>query len=150
MRTLKQLAWSILLVLPVGALADEVYRSVDENGQVVYSDRPDLARSTELVVVNTSAPAAPGSPTLPGRPAEAANSGEESAPTMLIPREGTPEEIAEDRARNCDYARQMQEAYSQAHRLFNTGPDGERVYLTDEELTAARAKAESDVATWCG
>ena len=29
------------------------------------------------------------------------------------------------------------------------GPDGERVYLTDEELTAARTKAESDVAAWC-
>ena len=147
MLTLKQLAWSILLVLPLSAFADEVYRSIDENGQVVYSDRPDTLSVAELVVINTNAPRAPAGSPLAGRAGEEDES--EEQPTALIPREGTPEEIAEDRARNCNYARQMQETYSISHRLFRTGADGEREYLTDNELAAARTKAESDVATWC-
>ena len=48
-----------------------------------------------------------------------------------------------------NYARQMLDRYSTAHRLYRNGPDGERIYLSDAELAAARTKAESDVATWC-
>ena len=147
-RTVKRLIWSFLLLLPCGVIADEVYRSVDENGQVVYSDRPDMQTVAELIVVeNNPSNPVPGT-NAAGRPADSENESEEE-PTLLIPREGTPEEIAADRTRNCDYARQMQEAYSQAHRLFREGPDGEREYLSDDELTEARTKAESDVATWC-
>lgn len=145
---MKPLIWSVLLVLPVTALAAEIYRSVDANGRVVYSDLPDGA--AERVTVNVPTPAAADRPAAPR--AEASESPSEAAarpPGAQIPRPSTPEEIAADRARNCEYALQMQATYSTAHRLFRTGPDGERVYLSDDELSQARTKAESDVATWC-
>lgn len=145
---MKPLVWSVLLVLPVGALGAEIYRSVGENGEVIYSDLPTA--SAERVTVNV-----PGTGRSTDRAASQSDSSEgarEAAgnpPGAQIPRPSTPEEIAADRAKNCEYARQMQATYSTAHRLYRNGPDGERVYLSDAELAAARTKAESDVATWC-
>ena len=149
---MKPLVWSLLLVLPVGALGAEIYRSVGENGEVVYSDLPSRTGEGEPVTVNV--PAAGRSAASQSTSSRSETS--ESAPGTLgptlnaqVPRESTPEEIAEDRERNCGYARQMLERYSTAHRLYRNGPDGERVYLSDAELAAARTKAESDVAAWC-
>jgi hypothetical protein len=146
--TVKRLIWSILLILPLGAFGAEVYRSIDENGLVVYSDRP--SSDAEKVEVNTRRPVAPAPSS--SEAAEEDNAAATDANSPLgaqIPRESTPEEIAADRARNCNYARQMATTYSTAHRLYRNGPTGERVYLSDAELQQARDKAQSDVATWC-
>lgn len=137
---MKRLVWSILLVLPLGATAD-IYRSVDENGQVVYSDRP--SSDAERITVSAAPAFAPA--------AEAAPAGEDEDSTVFaeVPREPTPEELAEDRTRNCEYSRQMLESYTTSHRLYRQGPDGEREYLSAEEIDAARARAQSNVAAWC-
>lgn len=155
----KRLVWSVLLVIPIGAFGAEIYRTIGENGEVVYSDLPPASGQAERVTVNV-----PGPGRSADRPAQSSSSrsqssdpeGSESAPggpgptlNAQVPRESTPEEIAADRAQNCEYARQMQARYSTAHRLYRNGPDGERVYLSDDELSAARTKAESDVAAWC-
>jgi activator of HSP90 ATPase len=135
------------MILPLGASATDIYRSVDENGIVVYSDRP--TDRTELVQINTSVP---DSPTTAASRANGEESDDSASNTPLvaeIPREATPEEIASDRARNCELARQMVTAYSQAHQLFREGADGEREYLTAAEIDEARSKADSNVATWC-
>lgn len=148
---MKRLAWSILMLLPLGAMAAEIYRSVDENGVVVYSDRPSL--NAELIVLN-----APGRSSSPRRvdrgvvaddaaeDADGASENEPEGPVFAeVPREVTPEE----RASNCEIAREKATTYNSARRLFRAGPDGERIYLTDAELDEARATAESEVATWC-
>ena len=140
---MKRLLWSVLLAYPIGIFAADIYRSVDENGQVVYSDRPS-ANAVE-VAVSTRAPR----PAPVAGDGEASGSRDDSPLAAEIPREPTAAEIAADRARNCEYARQMAETYSQSRRLFRTGPDGEREYLSDAELDEARARAESNVAAWC-
>jgi hypothetical protein len=146
--SVKRLAWSVLLLVPFGALAADIFRSVDANGVVVYSDLP--SDSAERVTVNASTPGTPRA-----RPAaEPAESGPATTaaaapPGAEVPRPSTPEEIAGDRARNCDYAQQMNATYSTAHRLYRNGADGERVYLSDAEISEARTKAQSDVAKWC-
>ena len=52
----KPLIWSVLLVIPVGAFGAEIYRSVGENGEVVYSDLPGTTGEGERVTVNVPAP----------------------------------------------------------------------------------------------
>jgi hypothetical protein len=151
----KPLVWSVLLVIPIGAFGADIYRTVGENGEVIYSDLPGVTGEGERVTVNV-----PGSGRSASRtatePASPQSESPDSAPGTLgptlnaqVPRESTPEEIAADRERNCGYARQMLDRYSTAHRLYRNGPDGERIYLSDAELSAARTKAESDVAQWC-
>lgn len=145
---MKRIVWSILLVIPVGAVAADVYRSVDANGVVTYSDLP-TTQSERVTIVASRA----GSTTTPRSEAAGRTQNETAGDSPLvaeIPREPTADELAADRERNCGYARQKLETFSQSHRLFRNGPDGERIYLSDDELTAARVKAESDVAEWCG
>ena len=49
----------------------------------------------------------------------------------------------------CARAREMSEVYSDAHRLYETMPNGERKYLTDAELTEARENAMRAVEESC-
>lgn len=143
---MKRLVWSILLVLPLGAMAD-IYRSVDENGQVLYSDRP--SSGAERITVSTAPAFAPAAEAAQAGENEDAQANEDSTILAEVPREPTPEELAEDRARNCEHSRQMLESYTTSHRLYRQGPDGEREYLSAEEIDAARARAQSNVAAWC-
>lgn len=133
----------VLSALPLGAA--EVYRSVDENGNVVYSDRPDGA-AQELIVVNaTPAPANPrpiASPRSQSTDQEDAEGGE-------TPRRELIEPTAEERAERCAVARDRVARYSVAHRLYRTGADGEREYLNDAQIDEARVKAAADVDNWC-
>jgi hypothetical protein len=147
--TLKRLVWTLLLVVPLGTFAAEVYRSVDEKGIVVYSDRPSI--DSTVVVIRTPGSSSRSRPQSPaaGNPEASEGNADDSPVVAEIPREPTPDEVAADRKRNCNFARQKLEAYSTARRLYRNGPDGEREYLSDEEIDKERAQAESDVAEWC-
>ncbi|MDX1562079.1 MAG: DUF4124 domain-containing protein [Gammaproteobacteria bacterium] len=140
-------------MIPFVAGAQEVFRTVDETGTVIYSDRP-RDEASERIVIRT-ARAQPAAPRAAGNANNTSNAGNDDdattaqQPGAMIPREATPDEIAEDRRRNCQLAQERNAAYSTAHRLFRTNAAGEREYLSDAELTEARNKAQSDVATWC-
>ena len=122
----------------------EVFRYVDEDGNVAYSDRP-VGQNAETIVVTTNAPIVPPQPAAPAQPATAAP--EETAEPER--REPTPEERAADRAANCTIARERNERYAISRRLFRQLPDGEREYLSDAEIDEARARAAADVEEWC-
>ena len=128
--------------------AAQVYRSVDAEGNVTYSDRP-AGDEAETIFIATRQPAS--APTTPTRRAttETAPAAEETGEVQRERREPTPEERAEDRARNCSIAREREERYAISHRLYRETPDGEREYLSDAELTEARTQATADVQEWC-
>lgn len=147
-RILNRLVWTSLLLVPLGAFAADVYRSVDEKGIVVYSDRPSIGSKVVVIHTGESSSSRPTSRTAGN--AEASDDNANQSPIAAeIPREPTPDELAADRKRNCNVARQKLETYSTARRLYRNGPDGEREYLSDEESDKERAQAESDVAEWC-
>jgi hypothetical protein len=151
-QTLKQLIWSILAILPFGAFADEVYVSVGEDGQIVYSDRPTGSDQEEIIQIRSGGQASAAQPAAAAAGTSAAQPARPTAGESLVaelPRASTPEELAADRARNCEVARQKNDTYSTAHRLYRELADGEREYLTADELTAAKTHAEADVAAWC-
>lgn len=136
-----------LLLLAVSPLwAVEVYRFVDENGNVVYTDRP--VPGAELV--NIDAPFVGGRP-LPRPSLSAGEDSEADAPEDEDeqPTAARTEPSPEQRARNCEAARERSERYATAHRLYRTTPDGEREYLTSDEIDEARAQAAADVEQWC-
>ena len=134
-----------LAFLAVTALhGAEVFRYVDEDGNVAYSDRP-VGQNAESIVVTTNAPIVPLRPAAPAQPATAAP--EETVERQR--REPTPEERAADRAANCEIARERNESYAISRRLFRELPDGEREYLSDAQIDEARARAAADVEEWC-
>jgi len=53
------------------------------------------------------------------------------------------------RTENCAMARKRSETYNTSRRLYRKGEDGERNYLSDDELDNERAEAEQLVSEWC-
>ena len=136
----------LLAALALPLFAAEVYRSQDADGNIVYSDRP--AQGSERVFVAT-----PRISSTPRQPVTSnAPTAESSQPEALsgqIRVERTPAEVEAERERNCAAARERADRYKVSQRLFRTLPNGEREYLSDAELDAARAQADADVANWC-
>jgi len=140
----------LMLVGALGAQGAEVYRSTDANGTVRYSDRP-LDQNAKQVFVAT-APRGRSAPTpAPARSSDAKDTAEKQGdPNRGVQAETTtPAQQADVKAKNCEIAKQRQQSYSEAHRLFKTDENGQRVYLSDSEIDQARVRAEADVHTWC-
>jgi hypothetical protein len=139
-----------LATVAIPLAAAEVYRSLDAEGNVAYSDRPE-GTNPERVFIATQRPAS--SPRPAARPAAAATPAAAQQPEVLggeVRVERPPQEIEAERQRNCAVARDRAERYKVSQRLYRTLPNGEREYLSDAELDEARAKADADVANWCG
>lgn len=130
--------------------AATVYRWVDANGHVHFSDKP-AAMGVEQLAVNSE-------PTDPARieaeqqareeqaAAEAEAAEEASAAAEESAREAQNREI---RKRNCDRARSHYQQILQAQRPYEMTPDGERAYLTAEEIEAKRDSARASIDEWC-
>jgi hypothetical protein len=127
--------------------AADVYRSIDENGNAVYRDRPD----GELITVTVPRPATPAPTASTSRPQlPAGATGSREITTESEPERRRVELTADERAEKCTQARERVQRYNVSHRLYRTGADGEREYLNDAEIDEARARAAADVENSCG
>ena len=133
------------LLVALAAPAAEVYRSVDPDGTVRYSDRPDRDNAETIVIATPRPSSTPRTAQAAAEPAPEA-APQEAGETQPEP---TSRELAEERAANCAAARERNERYQMSRRLFRSAPDGEREYLSDAEIDAARAGAAADVEKWC-
>ena len=149
--------WIYLLLLSAGfAWGAQVYRVVDADGNVAYSDRPD-SRNAEMIFINTSVATAAvvstatadNAPADEGRTDADGVADEKGDIDEYVYAEPTAEEIAAERLETCGIARDRQERYSIAHRIYRETEDGEREYLNDTELDATRVQAAADVEEWC-
>ncbi|MEX0958412.1 MAG: DUF4124 domain-containing protein [Burkholderiales bacterium] len=146
-----------LLALSVGASAD-VYRWVDKDGRVHYSDQPPPPGARQEKELQ-GAPRAPGAP-----PAEA--KAESDAPPTLQEREAEfrrrqveqtekaaqeqrAQEEAATRQRNCEQARNQLAALRSGQRVARFNEQGEREYLGDEQIAQEVIRAEKAVSDWC-
>jgi hypothetical protein len=128
--------------------AQEIYRSVDADGHVVYSDRGSTknAPTTELHVQE-------------GNPAEAARIAREQAALKADDqqREKQAAASAKDKAAAdhrkevaCNNARNNYNRIRDANRLYHLDADGNRVYDSDNEADALREQARKAMADACG
>jgi hypothetical protein len=107
--------------------ANPIYMWVDENGDVHYSDTPghETARTVDLVWVSGGSLEEPEQ-----QQAESQDDGWAF--------EGETEEQRAERERAeayyCKRASEVYESYVNAPRLYKTNDDGEREYLSDEEM----------------
>lgn len=137
----------LLLFLGLNASAATVYRSVDANGNVIYTDRPD-GRDMEQVVIRTAKASRSSQRPAPRKAASEPRADQEEAGSET--EEGpSEEEVKAQREGNCKIAKNRLELYVTSRRLYKELPDGEREYLNDDQLTDARAKAADDVQKWC-
>jgi hypothetical protein len=147
----------IAVTLAGAAGADEgsVYVWKDKDGTPHYQDRPpegDPAAARELnlryKLTDAEAVAAAGRKSAEDK-AEAGRQEQERA-TEEAASKAEKDKLLSDREKGCASARERLEQYETAHRLFRPGPDGQRVYLSAEEIDRARAEARQTVTDWCG
>lgn len=143
MRLLLSALLAAIIVTP--ALAQEVYRTVDERGVVHYTDRP-LSDRSQLVKVEAKGTSQPRAAASAGpAPADDPQGDLVEQDTVAAART----EQAALRAEACRQARTAVAAYERSPRLYETLPDGGRRYLSEEEMIAARAQARQAVIDFC-
>jgi len=130
------------------APADEIYKSVDAQGHVVYSDRPisATAKKTDVTVQEAN-------------PAEAARLAKERELLKAEDDQRKKAQFIADRTKaqqeqlkktKCQNARDRYNSMKETHRMFKTDADGNRVYYTDTEVDMLREEARQAMNTACG
>lgn len=146
------LCTAVLLVLSTPVHAEkEVYRWVGDDGVVHYSDRPidPRAQRTGMHFQATN-PDEVQKRLMQEEYQENQDSAAEAEQAESAAAEATRRaEEARTRDLQCNAARERFNVYTTAPRLYETLPGGERRYLTEEELTKARAEAKADTEKWC-
>jgi hypothetical protein len=128
----------------------EVYRWVDSNGVVHYSDVPIEGAVATGIRSERTDPRQLREQQLRQWEQDQKQSEQDAIQTAENQAAAARRAEAEaDKADRCVAARERAASYATAHRLFEPLPNGERRYLTAEETTAARTAAEAEVAEWC-
>lgn len=143
-----------LIGIAVPAIAD-MYKWVDESGEIHYSDQPPPPNAKLKEHVKTPAPTQPSSN---ATPADAPSS---TAEQDMAFRKRQAErdkaaaaqqaqlEEAETAQRNCERARNNLAGLQARSHVTKYGPNGEIVYLTDEEIANSIVEAQAVVNSWC-
>ena len=147
--TLFLLGFSALL-LAGSAVAGEIYKWVDADGNVHYEDRPlgedvervdILSRSTDNSQVQAAIQARRDRET--ARLEARAQRDEEAKAALEAQQE------SEQRAAKCQENRARMEAYLASRRLYKENENGEREYLDEEQTMAAREKVQEQIQEYC-
>ncbi len=139
------------LLMSGAALAGEVYVTRDASGTPVYTDRPATLPAEKLGVKSSSTDASEVQARYDEQMQKYAADSEASAKAQAQATDiaKAREITAEDRAKRCVEARTRYEATLNAIRLYEEGPDGQRRYLSSEEIDGTRADAKKTVDVVC-
>jgi len=132
----------VALILAPLAMADsEIYRWKDANGVPHYSDQPQPGAE---LIKSDKRPANPV-PTPAPAPVSSTLSTDSSAPPLS--REVTQQVRQEAATAKAEQCKKQEEAYQraiQARRIFKTDEKGNKVFLNDSEIDAARLEARAN------
>jgi hypothetical protein len=140
------------LAPPSSALAD-VYRSVDAQGHVLYSDTPtpgaQLVHTTgsQHVPYIASAQSAPAA--VKSAPAGKDDDASHDPKAQRAAADAVQNDVAQTRADQCKKAQDAYEHSVQARRIYNVGADGERNYLSDDEADQQRVNYKLQMDELC-
>jgi len=148
----------LLAALPASAV---LYKWVDKDGKVHYSDQPPPEGARQSGVVNAPAPGT--SPPAPsGDAASQAPRGPKSAAELEMEfrkrrleaaeadaKRQQEAQAAEEKQRNCTHAKNRLASLETGGRITKYGPDGETVYLSDAEIARELGEARKVADSWC-
>ena len=141
----------IALTLCGGAVANEIYKWTDEEGNVHYRDRPTGAPSEVRLGISYSRTdeGAVQQQQQARIETKAARQEQRNAADEADRVAAAKTATAADRQKQCDSYRASLERYAQSRRLYREGADGERTYLDGDEMTQARKRLEDHIAENC-
>jgi hypothetical protein len=151
---MKRLLLFVALIAWSGMAGAVVYKWIDAQGKLQYGDRPPDGVHAEVVELlgthvaraaaarESSAPAAASSPSSP----RTAAAGSQDDATLKKSVEG---DVEQTREKQCADAQDHYKKLIEGRRLYKTGANGERQYLTSDEIDAERVNAKRDLDAIC-
>jgi len=139
MKRLIVLALALALSAPGFA---QLYKYVDKDGKTVYTDTPPANSETKQLNIQTGTTAVPKSAV--ERDKELQKSREDAAKKAA-----DAAKAAEQKDLACESARRYLLQYTSGGRVQRIDDKGERVFMSDDEIDAARAKAQKQVDDAC-
>ncbi len=149
--TSKILVLVLAAALTSSAFAGEIYKYVDDNGNVHYLDRPSGESGEERMDISYSGTsnAAVSARVEKRRDYMAALEEARSETDSRREAEAQARAEMEARAAKCEEQRARLETYLQSRRLYRENEAGEREYLDEEQTMEARRKVEEAIQENC-
>jgi hypothetical protein len=140
-----------LMAVSLGASAD-VYKWVDTQGRVHYSDRPDVEGAERVAVASRRS-----NPETITERTDAENAQRQQAATQTADQQreqattqAVEKDLAKTRETQCKDAKEQYRVAIESQKLYRVGKDGERQYLTSAEIDEARMNARRAMDELCG
>ena len=133
------------------AVAGEIYKWTDDDGSVHYEDRPTGNASIErldIVSNNTDNTVVLARLDSNRKARDAARKVASEAPPEMSRAELRAEQ--EKRQQQCQSYRDRLERFLQSRRIYTQDGAGERQYLSEDEVMAARSRVEGQIQEYCG
>ncbi|MGH8186451.1 MAG: DUF4124 domain-containing protein [Steroidobacteraceae bacterium] len=139
-----------LLASPVGA---DVYKFKDEQGNVLYTDKPSTLPAERINVqsqkTDTVAVQARQQEEMKRLQAASGTGQQQQTPDQQAGQQQPAQDSGQDQADRCAKARARYDNYMNSQKLYEQQANGERRYLTDAEIEAARASAKTSMDVLC-
>jgi hypothetical protein len=142
-------ALAIALALAPAALA-QLYKWVDKDGRVTYSDQPPPAQQSKQLNISTGTSGQSAAPAT--KPAGDAEKDAQKAKTAAAEKAQKDEEAAKAKKQNEEYcarARAYLKTVTDGGRVATYDDKGERVLMDDQQLEAERVRAQKEVDESC-
>jgi Domain of unknown function (DUF4124) len=151
---MKRLMLFAALIAWSGIASAVVYKWVDAQGKLQYGDRPPDGVHAEVVALlgthsssnNSSRPAPAQSSTPSAAPAKvsAATAAQNDAAKTAVN-----DDVTQTRDKQCNDAQERYKKLIEGRKLFKPGPDGERQYLTADQIDTERVNAKREADNIC-
>lgn len=143
---------SLAVALAGGAWAGDIYKWTDDEGNVHYGDRPAPDGSSRRLAIESSATdhERVAARLEPRREAREAREEERAEAEEAAASEEEERQAEAERAEKCATYKERLQKFLQSRRLYREDENGERVYLDEEEMLAARDQVQDRVEEYCG
>jgi hypothetical protein len=148
---MKRLLLFAALIAWSGIASAVVYKWVDAQGKLQYGDRPPDGVHAEVVEMlvshgNTS-PARLTSPAPAAATVKVA--AEKPTPKDVDDRKAIDQDVAQTKDKQCADAQDRYKKLIEGRHIYKTGPEGERQFMTSEEIDTERLNAKRDIDSIC-
>ena len=148
---MKRLLLFAALIAWSGMASAVVYKWIDAQGKLQYGDRPPdgvHAEVVELLVAHaaatrTTAPTPSASAPASRIPAD------KPSPRDAADRKAVDQDVAQTKDKQCTEAQDRYKKLIEGRHIYKTGPDGERQFMTSEEIDTERLNAKREVDGTC-
>ncbi|MCW5622473.1 MAG: DUF4124 domain-containing protein [Burkholderiales bacterium] len=154
----------MVLVAALPVMGGQLYKWVDADGKVHYSDQPPPGnvRMQETLRPSGTPVRADAAPGADGQPAAAPSTGAKTMAEQEMEfrkrrveaaeaeaKRQKEEQAAAEKQRNCTQARNQLAALERGGRITRTDANGEQIFLNDAEIAAEIPNARQVADSWC-